>query len=710
MTTSVSINARAAEGGLLGRIRIIIKIGLAVTLLGVLAIGIGTYGLANMGTINDRLQFLTGTAAVRVRLAQEIQTTLEAIGREEKNVIIATDDAEIARFAASLKQCKEHLAELVTALDPMIAAERHQVFGEFKEFMAKYLADNAKVVELGTANTEAVASELSRNEAAAALDKALAPMAALSKGIEARLAASSVGEEARAAFLAVKLMVGLRDMQKLEREIVDPQVEEADAQKLVPEIEALRAGIEADRKTLTELVGGSERSTLDAFDAAYKAWLPIHQKTREIGLKKTNSKAASLSAGEARKFRTDANERLTKIVEGNIAFMASETERSQSDYIKAWWLVVSATVIGLLSAMLCAWVVVTRGVTKPLGAISMVTGKLAQGDKTVAVPGTGRGDEVGDIARAVLVFKENMIETERLRGEQEAQKLQAEIDKKAGLNKMADSFEASVKGVVNAVSASSTELQSSAQSMSATAEETARQSTAVAAASEQASANVQTVSAATEELSGSVAEISRQVTESTKICGEAVAEATRTHRSVQGMAEAAHKIGAVVTLINDIASQTNLLALNATIEAARAGEAGKGFAVVAAEVKSLANQTAKATEEIGLQIGAVQTASAETVKAIEAISSTIGRVNEIATSIASAVEEQGAATKEIARNVQQAAIGTNEVSSNIGGVSQAASETGSAATQVLTASSELSKQSEMLRGEVEQFLATIRAA
>ncbi len=166
----------------------------------------------------------------------------------------------------------------------------------------------------------------------------------------------------------------------------------------------------------------------------------------------------------------------------------------------------------------------------------------------------------------------------------------------------------------------------------------------------------------------------------------------------------------MIGLINDIASQTNLLALNATIEAARAGEAGKGFAVVASEVKSLANQTAKATEEIGSQIGGIQQATGEAVAAIQSIAATIREINDIATAIASAVEEQGAATQEISRNVQQASAGTQEVSSNITGVSEAAAATGAAAEQVNSAATELSKQSETLRGKVETFLSSIKAA
>jgi methyl-accepting chemotaxis protein len=211
-------------------------------------------------------------------------------------------------------------------------------------------------------------------------------------------------------------------------------------------------------------------------------------------------------------------------------------------------------------------------------------------------------------------------------------------------------------------------------------------------------------------LSSSVAEIGRQVTQSTEIAGQAVAEANRTNVTVQGLSAAAQKIGDVVKLISDIASQTNLLALNATIEAARAGDAGRGFAVVASEVKSLANQTAKATEEISAQVAAMQGATADAVQAIEGIGRTIGSINEIASVISIAVDQQGAATREIARNVQEAAQGTGQVSSNISGVNQAADKTGSAASKVLSSAEQLSGQAATLRADVDRFLANIRAA
>jgi methyl-accepting chemotaxis protein len=370
-----------------------------------------------------------------------------------------------------------------------------------------------------------------------------------------------------------------------------------------------------------------------------------------------------------------------------------------------WLLLGVGLTLGVVVALVTA-----HSIVKPTAGMTAVMNRLSQGDKTVDVPSLDRADEIGEMAKAVEVFKHNAIETDRLRAEQEEQKKRAEIEKKQAMNDLADRFEASVKGVVNGVSSGATEMRAAAESLSATAEETSRQATAVAAASEQASTNVQTVASAAEELSSSISEISRQVSQSATIAGKAVDEAQKTDQTVQGLAAAASKIGEVVKLINDIASQTNLLALNATIEAARAGEAGKGFAVVASEVKSLAAQTAKATEEIAAQINAIQASTGDAVTAIKGIGATIAEINEIATTIASAVEEQGAATKEISRNVQQASAGTAEVSSNIGGVTQAAQSTGSAASQMLGSASELSEQSEKLRAEVDRFLAQVRAA
>jgi len=351
-----------------------------------------------------------------------------------------------------------------------------------------------------------------------------------------------------------------------------------------------------------------------------------------------------------------------------------------------------------------------RSISKPIRRMTEAMRKLAQGDTDIVVPGLKRRDEIGDMAASVQVFKDNMVETDLLRAEQEEQKKRAEAERRQAMLDMADGLESAVGGIVRDVGAQANQLQSAAQSMSATAEEAGRQSTAVAAASEEASANVQTVASAAEELSSSIQEIARRLAEANQITAKAVTDSGKTTQEIQGLAAAAQNIGEVVSMISAIAAQTNLLALNATIESARAGEAGKGFAVVAAEVKSLATQTAKATDEISAKIAEMQTATERSTAAVEEIARTITEVNEIATTIAAAVEEQGAATQEIARNVQQAAAGTGEVSANIVGVTQAANDTGAASTQVLQAAGELSRQSEALRSQVNEFLGKIRAA
>jgi methyl-accepting chemotaxis protein len=353
---------------------------------------------------------------------------------------------------------------------------------------------------------------------------------------------------------------------------------------------------------------------------------------------------------------------------------------------------------------------VARGITRPLQRMTGAMKDLAGGKLDVEVPGIGRRDEVGEMADAVEVFKNNASARRELEAEQKETEGRAVARRKADMDRLANEFEGAVGQIVETVSSASSELEASAGTLTSTAERAQELTTVVAAASEEASTNVQSVAAATEEMASSVNEISRQVQESARMAGEAVDQARNTNDRVGELSKAAARIGDVVELINSIAGQTNLLALNATIEAARAGEAGRGFAVVASEVKALAEQTAKATGEIGLQITGIQAATEESVNAIKEISRTIEKLSEISSAIAAAVEEQGAATQEISRNVQQAAHGTQQVSSNITDVQRGASETGSASSQVLSAAQSLSGESNRLKLEVGKFLNSVRAA
>jgi methyl-accepting chemotaxis protein len=353
---------------------------------------------------------------------------------------------------------------------------------------------------------------------------------------------------------------------------------------------------------------------------------------------------------------------------------------------------------------------VARGITTPLQRMTGAMKDLAGGKLDVEVPGIGRRDEVGEMADAVEVFKNNASARQGLEAEQKETEARAVARRKADMDGLANEFEGAVGQIVETVSSASSELEASAGTLTSTAERAQELTTMVAAASEEASTNVQSVASATEEMASSVNEISRQVQESARMAGEAVDQARTTNDRVGELSKAAARIGDVVELINTIAGQTNLLALNATIEAARAGESGRGFAVVASEVKALAEQTAKATGEIGQQISGIQAATQESVNAIKEISGTIEKLSEISSAIAAAVEQQGAATQEISRNVQQAAHGTQQVSSHITDVQRGASETGSASSLVHSAARSLSGESNRLKLEVGKFLNSVRAA
>jgi|SRR5579871_4449805 len=473
-------------------------------------------------------------------------------------------------------------------------------------------------------------------------------------------------------------------------------------------------------KARTALLTGSQKATFMTFGSAHDAFAPLPEKMFAVRDSDSWNTPVHILMTEAAPLAAkildllDGPKNADGLRSGGIKtnqkeMLSRESQEALGSIERLtavdWCLLAGgmalAAIIGLLTS---------RAIVPPIHAMTNVMTRLASGDLSIVVPARDSKNEIGDMARAVEVFKNSMVDAERLRAEQDRQKQASEKRRKEDMANMADSFETAIGEVIEMVSSAATELEASATSLTLTAEKTQQLSTTVSSASETATANVQSVASASEEMASSVNEISRQVQEAARIAGDAVHTARRADERINSLSEASAKIGDVVELINTIAGQTNLLALNATIEAARAGESGRGFAVVATEVKALAEQTAKATAEIGQQIASIQTATQDSVAQMKEIGGVISRIAEISAGIAAAVEEQGAATQEIARNVQQAAAGTMEVATNITEVKSGAVETGSASSQVLSAATALADETNRLKLQVGKFLDGVRAA
>jgi methyl-accepting chemotaxis protein len=653
---------------------------------------------------------------------------------------------DIPRLAASLQLAAES-AKLSSQGPTLLASPSRDALNErakkMRDTQKIALAKLGEVIELGA--DKAVADAL--GETVKNLDDTIN---SLDSAARERLEAAAVHDqqfkalrEAQAGFAAAANPAML-DAQTQTNAILQSAVlspdDAASAARQIEQLGTLIATTNLMASELAAALSANSSNSLEEIEKEYKAaqaqvtsaleTLP-HDATSDA-LRSATLKLMALGEGQTRVFKTRQKE-LDAIDYGQIVLdetrklevglgisvqqlvdgVKAETDASTSDARReisfATKVMLALGALTLVGSALFVWIYVGRNILRRIGNLQRSMQLLASGDLESEIYRSRQRDEVAEMAHALHIFRESMIEARALTAEQDKDRA-AKAERASRMEARIVEFEATVRAALESLEASATSMQTTAQNMSTTADKSSALVNAVASAAEETSVNVQTVSSGTEQLSSSISEIGRQVVTSAQIARKAVDEAGQTDATMQGLAENADRISVVVDLIQTIASQTNLLALNATIEAARAGEAGRGFAVVASEVKSLATQTAKATDEIRSQIASMQQVTGSAVGAIRNISSTIAEINDIATAIADAVEQQGSATREIARNIQQAAGGTAEVSSNIVGVSTASAEAGSAASEVLSASNAFRREAELLRSEIDAFLSNIRAA
>jgi len=665
--------------GLMARVRVRTRILLGFGILLSLCLAIALFGIVGLGRVSGEVDRVVAVSDASTHGLQAGRL-FEALQRAAVRYQLKLDDETPNRFAELVPRARTELDASGTS------AEQLQHARELSQDLDGFAANFAKAVELGKQLKDLRLKLMIGGDMLSVASTRL--IGAARNGAQSAEVgyAGDVETTILQAREATWRFVATNDRRRLS--IVNGSLDRAGST-----IEAAATNMTVpDKEALTAAV----RSALAAYRQSFSDLAATMAASDELTDKVMDPAVAAMAA------RND--QAIQALIDDLHATKASTDNTLARTALASKILAVMALAIGaLLSTM------IGRSIAAPLDAMIRVMSRMAAGERTIDVPAQDQSDEIGEIARAVEVFRTGLVEAEHLAAAQETDR--AARDRRAQtLETTSRAFEAQVARLVEALSDAARKMEGTARGMSETAGTMNEQSLAVAGSAEETSGNVSTVASAAEQLAGSIREIGRQVTESSAIAQRALDDARHSDETVQTLAAGAAKIGEIVQLISGIAAQTNLLALNATIEAARAGEAGKGFAVVASEVKSLATQTARATDEIAAQIAEIQAATREAVSAIGHIGQTIGEINEIAAGIAAAVEQQGAATAEIARNVEQAATGTSEVSRNVAALKATASATGRAASEVLAAAGGLTRNAAELSREVDGFIANVNAA